>query len=369
MYNNHLKIKKIRIAVLGTVGIPARYGGFEALAENLVHYHSRVGNDASLTVWCSGKDNPNYFAKFESAQLRYVNLHANGPESFLYDVVSLVQAVIAKENRILLLGVSGALALPFIRLISRAKIITNIDGMEWKREKWNKIARLILRVSEWAAVRFSNEIIADNQAIADYIRLTYKTSCHVIGYGGDQAVNQAVEIKAPAGLPPKYALGLCRIEPENKVHIILDAISEVKLPTVFVGNWDNSHYGRELRQRYGQNPNMYLLDPIYEPRLLRAVRERAWIYLHGHSAGGTNPSLVEMMHFGIAVLAYQCTFNHHTTEGKARYFENAVELSTLLRTLKPDVAAKIGVDMRKIAQRKYTWDQIGEAYFGLLERV
>jgi glycosyltransferase involved in cell wall biosynthesis len=267
----------------------------------------------------------------------------------------------------LLLGVSGALALPLVRLFSKAYIVTNIDGIEWKREKWNGVARLYLRASEWAAVRFSHAVIADNQAIADHVRDLYGGDCHVIAYGGDHALSHAGEGEAPAGLPDNYALALCRIEPENHVHTILKAWAQLDKSLVFVGNWANSAYGRELKARYADEANLHLLDPVYEPGALYALRARASIYVHGHSAGGTNPSLVEMLHFGIPVLAHGCVFNRHSTEGKARYFESPTDLIREVRALKPEYAAAIGADMLEIAQRCYTWDRIGEAYFALLE--
>ncbi len=359
----------MKIAILGTVGVPGRYGGFETLAENLVRYHSSTGQQAVLTVWCSAKDNAEHPARFENADLRYVGLRANGIQSIPYDVVSLWQAVRSGHNRILLLGVSGALALPLMRLISRARIITNIDGIEWKREKWTGIARLVLRTSEWAAVRFSHEVIADNRAIADYISDTYGSVCHVIAYGGDHALHEGGGATVFEGVPDTYALGLCRIEPENNVHVILEAMEGLEIPLVFVGNWNNSEYGRDLKARYIESSNLFLLDPIYDPGALYAVRARASVYLHGHSAGGTNPSLVEMMHFGIPILAHGCAFNRYSTEGKARYFESAAELAEQMRILSPEDAGQIGDNMRELAQRKYTWHQIGKAYFDLLDRA
>lgn len=367
MPDKPLSIEKVRIAVLGTVGVPGRYGGFETLTENLVRYHSRIGHRAGLTVWCSSKDNVACPPRFESSDLRYVGLRANGAQSIAYDAISLWQAVRSGNSRILLLGVSGALALPLIRLISRARIFTNIDGIEWKREKWKGLARVVLRTSEWAAVRFSHEVIADNEAIAEHVRDTYGSGCHVIAYGGDHALLRAGEAEAPKGLPDCYALALCRIEPENNVHLILEAVEGLRVPLVFVGNWDSSAYGRNLKARYSENTHLFLLDPIYEPGALYAVRARASVYLHGHSAGGTNPSLVEMMHFGIPVLAHGCAFNRYSTENKARYFDTPSELADLLGGLEPDEAARIGADMREIAQRRYTWDHIGKAYFELLD--
>lgn len=359
----------MKIALLGTVGVPGRYGGFETLAENLVRYHKETGQLAELTVWCSGKDNPEHLTRFESANLRYINLRANGAQSIIYDAVSLLQAVRSGHDRILLLGVSGALALPLIRLASRARVITNIDGIEWKREKWKGIARIVLRASEWAAVRFSHEVIADNRAIADHVRDTYGRNCHVITYGGDHALAHTGEAVAPAGLPEHYALALCRIEPENNAHLILEAFDAISTPLVFIGNWDNSAYGRDLKARYHSCSNIYLLDPVYDPDLLYALRARASVYVHGHSAGGTNPSLVEMMHFGIPIMAYGCAFNRHSTEGRARYFSTTFELADLLRRLDQKEAAQIGTEMSEIAQRRYTWDRIGQAYFELLVRA
>lgn len=359
----------MKIAILGIVGLPGRYGGFETLAENLVRYHALSGKRAGLTVWCSSKDNAEHPAQFERATLRYVNLRANGAQSIFYDALSLWQAVRSGHDRLLLLGVSGALVLPLIRLFTQARIVTNIDGIEWRREKWNRLARLVLRVSEWAAVRFSHEVIADNEAIADHVRDTYGRGCHVIAYGGDHALTHTGMYDFPGVLPEQYALALCRIEPENNVHTILKGWRSEDRPLVFVGNWGTSAYGRDLRIRYRDHHNLFLLDPIYDPCQLRALRDRANLYVHGHSAGGTNPSLVEMMHFGIPVLAHGCTFNRHTTENKALYFKTSDELRQLIDGLTTFVSAEVGSRMKEIAQRRYTWDRVAQEYFDLLLNV
>lgn len=116
-----------------------------------------------------------------------------------------------------LLWVSSALALPLVRLISSARIVTNIDGIEWRREKWQGLAKRFLRFSEKMAVRFSHEVIADNAVIAAYVKEAYNADCHVIAYGGDHAVNVAAQQVAEFGLPDTYAFAVCRIEPENNV--------------------------------------------------------------------------------------------------------------------------------------------------------
>ena len=362
------KMRKTRdkIAIIGTVGVPSQYGGFETLADNLVRYHFDNNRSELITVYCSTSAFKTHPKHYHTARLRYLNLKANGFQSPLYDIISIIHAVCQGHNQILLLGVSGALALPFLKILWWVNVVTNIDGIEWKRGKWNGFAKLFLRLSELLAVHFSNDIIADNQAIADYVASKYAKPCNVISYGGDHATKPIASITVANNLPKKFALALCRIEPENNIHIILDAFSKVKINLVFVGNWDNSDYGRQLKSQYSDHPTITILNPVYDPSSLKAIRERASIYVHGHSAGGTNPALVEMMHFGVPVFAYDCSFNRYTTEDKAIFFSTAVDLSRKLSLLKNADAKEIGCNMLSIAEINYTWEKVGERYFGLL---
>jgi glycosyltransferase involved in cell wall biosynthesis len=364
----HNRAQSARIAIIGAVGVPGNYGGFETLAQNLVDFHRATDNRSHLTVYCSAKAFSSRPDTYGNAVLRYINLDANGAQSIPYDAWSLYDAVRRGDNQLLLLGVSGALCLPLLRLLSHARIVTNIDGIEWRREKWQGLTKIFLRVSEWAAVKFSHMVIADNQAIADYVLETYGRRCDIIPYGGDHALGAGSDPSVTAGLPVRYALALCRIEPENNVAMILEAFAELDIPLVFVGNWDNSEYGRKLKARYQSHPRIVIHDPVYEPRSVRAIRDGARLYVHGHSAGGTNPSLVEMMHFGIPIIAHGCDFNRHSTEGKALYFDTSDGLAALVHGLDANEADAIGPSMREIAQRRYTWAQIGKAYFDLLER-
>lgn len=356
-----------KAAILGTVGVPANYGGFETLAENLVGYHEETGNALEMTVYCSSKGSSSQPARYRSAELQYVGLDANGVQSIPYDIVGLLDAVRKGHNKLLLLGVSGALILPLLKLFTRARIITNVDGIEWKREKWKGLAKHYLRLAEWIAVKASDEIIADNQAIADYLREAYGCEAHVIPYGGDHAVEADPDPRATADLPEGYALGLCRIEPENNIAMILEAFDGLGMPLVVVGNWDKSRYGRELKHKYAGHPTITIHDPVYDPRGLRAIRDGASLYLHGHSAGGTNPALVEMMHFAVPIAAHGCAFNRYTTEDRALYFNSAEELRRLVSQMSAAEAKAIGQAMCEIASRRYTWATIGRAYFELLE--
>lgn len=355
------------IAIIGTVGVPANYGGFETLAENLVKYHDALSLSELITVYCSSKSYPVGVPVYLSAQLKYVPLNANGVQSIPYDIVSLISAVWNRNDVILLLGVSGAIALPLVRLLSSARIVTNIDGIEWRREKWQGMAKRFLRFSEKMAVRFSHEVIADNAAIAEYVQQTYGVSAHVIAYGGDHAIAVEAVSMGEYALPVRYAFSVCRIEPENNVHMVLEAFAGQSAHSlVMVGNWNNSEYGRALRDRFASCERLLLLDPIYDLGKLKTLRSDAWCYIHGHSAGGTNPSLVEAMHFGKPVFAYDCNFNRSTTNDKAVFFDSSQQLQKLMESTDLEDVKRIGGDMLEIAQSRYTWHIVAQQYFELL---
>jgi glycosyltransferase involved in cell wall biosynthesis len=356
------------IAIVGTVGIPASYGGFETLVENLARFHSNHQMPSRLVVYCSAKGIPQKPATYLGAHLKYIPLSANGLSSVAYDILSLLSAIRQRSDVCLLLGVSGAIAIPLIRMLFKTRIVTNIDGVEWKRAKWKGFSKWFLRFSERLAVRFSHEVIADNQGIAEHVREQYGRECAVIAYGGDHAVNVGAVPYEGQPLPEQYALSVCRVEPENNPGMILEAFAgNPDLPLVFIGNWNHSTFGRELKQRYAAVPHVRLLDPIYDAGVLRTIRSKAALYVHGHSAGGTNPSLVEMMHFGVPVAAYDCCFNRFTTESKALFFRSADSLRQILKRLPVMAVGIIGSEMRALAEQRYTWNVVAREYFQVLE--
>jgi glycosyltransferase involved in cell wall biosynthesis len=359
----------MKIAVVGTVGLPACYGGWETLAENLARYHHDHQRPEQMTVYCTAHAYATQPDRYLSTQLVYSRFKANGVQSTIYDIVTMVHAVRSGADVILILGVSGTVFLPILKRVTSARIITNIDGIEWRREKWKGLAKSFLKLSERAAVRHSDVVLADNQGIADYVFDTYGRQAEIIAYGGDHAA-----VEPPAGvptdmphLPDQYAFALCRIEPENNVHTILEAFSKTDRPLVFVGNWMNSTYGAELKARWADTLNLHLLDPIYDPDILYYLRKNAQLYVHGHSAGGTNPSLVEMMYFDCPIVAFDCIFNRHTTEDKAAYFKDINSLTALL--VDPEgLPVNMGKTLTEIANCRYTWDKIGSAYFEVCAR-
>lgn len=349
----------MQIAVIGTVGVPARYGGFETLAEQLAT--ATPPAEAALTIYCQRSAYPGEAGSFAGHRRVFVPLRANGLASIVYDWWSMVHAVfIARASVLLVLGVSGAALLPVLRLLRpRLRIVTNVDGMEWRRAKFGRPAKALLRTLEWIAVRASHRIIADNAAIADLARAAYRVEPAVIAYGGDHTCVAPDPLEATE--PPGYWLSIARIEPENHCAMILAAFAGSRARLVFIGNWAVSGYAAGLKTRYAGHPNLTLLDPIYDQRRLAAWRTGARGYVHGHGVGGTNPSLVEALFWHPHLLAFDCSFNRATTAGNGAWFRSVDELAAGAAADSGSIAPEALVDLRQ----RYRWHAIQAAYLHL----
>ena len=350
-----------KISIIGTVGVPACYGGFESLVENMLDY---TPEDVEYTIFCTSKKYETKLESYKGANLLYLDLNANGKDSIMYDYKSMKMSL--DSDIMLILGVSGCMFLPFIRRKFKGKIITNIDGLEWKRDKWNFIAKWLLHYSEKMAVKYSDIIIGDNKGITDYVKEAYKKDAVLIAYGGDHVskIDDDTLYEKYPFCKNSYSVTVCRIEPENNIHKILEAFS--KMPEeqlVMVGNWKNGEYGIELKEKYSLFTNIHLLDPIYESHTINWIRSNSTIYIHGHSAGGTNPSLVEAMNFGLPIFAFDCIYNKATTDNKCLYWKDTEELISLFS--KKENLENIAKEMKSIGQKEYSWKKIAEQYNSL----
>lgn len=356
----------MKVAIIGTVGIPANYGGFETLVEQLVrHNHSE---DLQYAVYCSKKSYNNERWVYHGAKTEYIGLNANGMQSIPYDILSLIKAS-RNSDVILILGVSGCSFLPLFRLFSKKKLVINIDGLEHRRDKWNKWVRKFLKFSEAQAVKYGDVIVTDNKGITNYVMEEYGKPSELIAYGGDHVLTEVDDVLTEKVLEEygldkgKYALGICRIEPENNVHTILSAFEAAKKEIVFIGNWGKSEYGRYLAEKYKHSSYVKITPAVYDLNVLNVIRSNCSVYLHGHSAGGTNPSLVEAMFFEKSLIAFDCIYNRESTENKAVYFKDTPELVSILS--EPPEQYANGKEMLEIARRRYTWQTIAKQYESL----
>lgn len=363
------KNKKVkRLAIIGTVGVPAKYGGFETLVDNLL---DKLANNYKITIYCSKKNyTKNERVKYyKGAKLVYLPFSANGVQSIIYDIISIFHSIFIADT-LIILGVSGGIAIPFVRWFTNKKIIVNIDGQEWKRDKWNSTAKKFLKTSEKIAVKYSHADITDNLSIKRYTSLFYNTLSILIEYGGDHVLNikpNDNDLLKYNFLNKSYFFNVARIEPENHIHTILESFRNTHKELVMVGNWNNSEYGINLKELYTKEPNITILDAIYNQKELDLIRGNCFAYIHGHSAGGTNPSLVEAMNLGLPVIAFDVSYNVTTTENKALYFKNSDDLKSKIENITYSELLKNKKKMYEIAKRRYTWEVISKKYSNLIK--
>src|SRR5476651_766033 len=250
-------MKKKQIAVIGTVGLPAKYIGFETLAAHLVQ---NLGGEWDFTVYCSAKQ----FSKAErvkthnGAKLIYLPLQADGIQGLFYDMIGIIHALFYADV-LLILGVSSSFLIPFVRLFTNKKVITSVDGYTWKRDKYNKLTMLYRNIAEWIALTFSHVNIANKESMQDYTALRYATR-------NLQAGELTTEISKYPFMDRPYAFKHCRVAPENNIEMILESFVQTpQHQLVIAGNWNKTEYGKTLRKAYSIYPNIHILDPIYNP--------------------------------------------------------------------------------------------------------
>jgi glycosyltransferase involved in cell wall biosynthesis len=363
---------KMEIAILGTRGIPARYGGFETFAEKLAAGLSAHGID--VTVFCEAGESFTQEVHL-GAKLRYISAPALGPlQTILYDFKCLWVARRGYDV-VYMLGYGAA----FFCLIPRlwgTEVWINPDGIEWARAKWGFFAKCYFRIMEWCSLYAANRIIADAEAIAANLaeRHGRMKNCAVIRYGCE-VVDSPPSSDSLAEwhlIPRSYYLIVCRLEPENHVREILQAFqkSGSRRDLIVVGNHlAGNCYVKELRAL--NDPRIRMIGTVYDQDKLTSLRYHSFAYIHGHSVGGTNPSLLEAMGCGNLVFANDNPFNRETLGPCGYYFADAEELTNAIQAAESNEA---NLEQRRDASKKracadYRWADIVSQYLALLEEV
>lgn len=353
------------LLILGTRGIPAAHGGFETFAERLALHLAargwrvgvycqreveRVRERVSTRLW-------------NGIELITVEVAMRGPAATLAFDAACARDAASRGGVCLVLGYNGAVFLPYLRARG-AKILTNMDGIEWKRPKWPLPVRAFFYLSEWIAAWSSQRLIADHPVIADHLATRRpRRVIATIPYGGDPLPGT---LPAPplALVPRRYLVSIARIEPDNSILTMVEAFSRkprgVRL--VVLGTLDDRiAYHREVRAAAG--PEVLFPGAIYEAGSVQALRAHALAYLHGHTVGGTNPSLVEALWAGCAVIAHDNPFNRGTAGEGQFYFPDGDGCEAAIERVLSDAAA---VDDARIAAcaraRDFRWEDVLAAY-------
>ena len=360
----------MKLAILGARGIPARYGGFETFAEQIAVRLVERGHE--ITVFCEATENA--LEEHKGVKLRYVLARNFGPlTTIAYDAACLWQTR-SSFDVIYMLGY-GSSAFCWLPRLWGTEVWINMDGLEWARSKWGAVARFYFRCAEKIAMRTANRIVADAAAIEANLASRHKRMppCDVIPYGCELLDNARVEELAPLGLTARsYYLVVCRFEPENHVREIVEGFlaSKSHAKLVLVGDDKRTSKYVQLLRRY-VDERLVFAGAIYDKAKIQALRYFCRAYLHGHSVGGTNPSLLEAMGCGNVVIAHDNPFNREVLGPSALFFSGPCEVATAIDAVDlgaMDLAALKSAVIHRVGQY-YTWDRITDHYCELLSLV
>ena len=362
-----ISMAKKKVALIGTNGIPANYGGIETLAE----YLSRdLNEDYDLFCYCSKTPKEKRLDSYRNTRLLYVPLKANGWQSILYDGYTILRSL-REHDVLVVLGCSCPPAMWF-KVFTPKKIVLNaIGGREMEKVRglklFGKVEVSVKRWMEGIQARYADYLIIDNAANVDLFEKKHGVKPLLAEYGGDHAVAEPITDEALKEYPflsGAYDITVSRAQEDMNIHMVIDAYKEVPTRTiVIVSNWHKSEYGRILyKENIGRYPNIILLNAIYDQKLLNTIRSNATLYLHTHSMCGTAPSLVEAMHLHLPVICFKVPTNIETTEGKSIYFESVSELIGILQNLDAEKLEQMRNDLYEVAQRRYRWSRISSIY-------
>jgi hypothetical protein len=360
-----IDIGEMKIGIIGTRGIPNNYGGFEQCAEYLSL--GLVGKGHDVTVYSSHKHS------YSDTLWKNVHIiHRFDPEyklgtlgQFIYDLNCILDTRKKKYDIILQLGYTSSSIWGWL-LPGSSIITTNMDGLEWKRTKFSKPVQLFLRFAEYLGVFFSDHLISDSLGIQQYILNKYKKDSVFIPYGAfpmkspDQNILKEFSVE-----PYRYFILIARIEPENSLEIIIDGIikSGTKIPILIIGNPSNK-YGKYLVTKYKKWPGIKFQGSIYDINKLNNLRHYSTMYFHGHTVGGTNPSLLEAMASESLICANDNVFNRHILDEDAYYFRTSGDISKLLNDISFGTDHHQNMVERNIVKikEKYNWEEIVNLY-------
>ncbi len=355
---------KLKIAIAGTRGIPNHYGGYEQAATFLAEGLSKKGH--TVTVYNS-HSHPYKEKKWKDVEI----IHCYDPEErigtagqFLYDLNCIRHARKQAYDILLFMGYTSSSV--WGRFFPKKTIIiSNMDGLEWKRSKYSKPVRYFLKYAEKLAVRFSQYHIADSIAIKKYLDDKYTIHSQFIPYGATCCPALSADILNEFHIKPgEYNLLIARMEPENNIELILDGYitSGSTEKFIVIGNTGN-RYGQKLLHKYITSSNIHFTGALFDQHKLDNLRAYCKLYFHGHSVGGTNPSLLEAMSAGCVIAAHQNEFNEAILGNEAVYFSTAGDVSRIILTGIPDETRKkwIYAQQAKIKEL-YNWQRTTGLY-------
>ena len=358
----NINFDQLRIGILGTRGIPNKYGGFEEFAEHVSKYWADIGHE--VFVYCEDNLSREVFEYNNVKQIFIKKSSISTISQFIYDYRCTKHALQLDLDIIYHAGyATSVIGNILYRSKLEGKLIYNMDGLEWKRSKFSKPTKWLTKKLEKAASMSGADLVSDNKGIQDYLRREYEVESTLIEYGAD---NISRDVRRFEGYPKIFDLVIARFEPENHIVEIISAYERNKDATlVLVANKDTRLY-RVLSQRIEKANNIIFKGPIYDKEILTFLRTNCRYYIHGHSVGGTNPSLLEALAAGCHILIHDNKFNRDVVGQHARSWSNQSALE-LLMTSDCDRMTTIECQ-KKYCSDRFNWEIIAKKHLDLFEK-
>lgn len=365
----------LRIAMIGTRGVPAAYGGFETAIEEIGRRLVDRGHE--ITVYCRTTPGDDA-APREHLGMDLVHLPAlrhKALETLSHTALSVAHAATHRlPDAAFVFNAANAPFVPWLRARGIPTAV-HVDGLEWQRGKWGPTGRRYYRWAEQSCVRQADALIADAKGIVDYYRQEFDVPTELITYGTRIIRNAPSDRLPELDLQPGgFHLVVARFEPENHVDVIVEGYleSSARLPLVVVGSAPYAAaYTNRIAERAESDPRIRVLGGVWDQDQLDQLYAHAVTYVHGHSVGGTNPSLLRAMGAGTAVIAWDVVFNREVLGPTGVYFESAETLAPLFEDaeLAPHHTQELGSALQSRAEQRYDWDQVAEGYEALARRL
>ncbi|RCW30036.1 DUF1972 domain-containing protein [Marinilabilia salmonicolor] len=360
----------MRIGIIGTRGIPNYYGGFEQFAEYLSEI--LVGKGHNVSVYNS------HYHPYQQKEWKGVKIiHKYDPEEkigttgqFLYDLNCILDTRRRHFDIILQLGYTSSSVWGGF-LPSKAKVVTNMDGLEWKRTKYSKLVQKFLLYAEKLGVKHSDYLVSDSIGIQKYLKNKYNVESTFIPYGSHNVKFFSKKVLEKFSLDAfNFSLLIARLEPENSIEVILDGVEEADdtAPFLVIGNYDTK-YGRYLKKKFSHCNKIRFIGGLYDIDKLNSLRFYAKVYFHGHTVGGTNPSLLEAMGSKALICANDNVFNRSVLGDDALYFQTVKDVKDIVEL--EDVIERsffVENNFKKI-EEQYSWERIVAQYEDLFLNV
>jgi glycosyltransferase involved in cell wall biosynthesis len=358
----------MRIAMVGTRGVPARYGGFETCIEEVGRRLVERGHE--VRVYCRGEMSAGD-SYLGMSLVHRPALKKKSLETLSHTALSAQHLALHRTDVALVFNAANAPFLPILRA-RRIPLATHVDGLEWKRAKWGANGRRYYRGAEALSVRWSDALIADAQGIADYYAAEFGADTELISYGAPILDNLGAEKLAELGLTAgEFHLVVARFEPENHVAEIVEGYvrSDAQFPLLVVGS---APYADAYTSRISElaDDRVRLLGGVWDQDLLDQLYANSLTYLHGHSVGGTNPSLLRAIGAGAATIAFDVSFNREVLGDSGEFFSDPVSVSELISAAEQDRdATLLRGKAAQVRAKAYDWDDIANRYEELCHRL